>query len=86
MTWEVVYSPDGQTLAVLQRDLLLWDTQTYTLKGTLKGHSHSVTDVVFSPNGKTIAIADMDQTTQLWDLETMTLKYTLEGSTCDYNQ
>lgn len=85
VAWNVVFSPDGQTLAVLQGEVLLWDTQTYTLKGTLKGHSHSATDVAFSPDGQTLAIADMDQTTQLWDMKTMALKCTLEGSTCDYN-
>lgn len=83
--WNVVFSPDGQTLAVLQGEVLLWDTQTYTLKGTLKGHSYSVTDAAFSPDGQILAIADMDQTTQLWDMKTMALKCTLEGSTSDIN-
>lgn len=81
----VVFSPDGQTLAVLQGEVLLWDTRTYTLKGTLKGYAHSAVEAVFSPDGQTLAIADMDHTTQLWDVKTMELKCTLEGSTSDIN-
>ena len=83
--WDVVFSPDGQTLAVLQGEVLLWDTRTYTLKGTFKGYAHSAEDAVFSPDGQTLAIADVDHTTQLWDVKTMTLKCTLEGSTSDIN-
>src|SRR5437763_11046825 len=45
----VVFSPDGQLLASASSDctVRLWNAATGVLKSTLKGHSDSVTSVVF---------------------------------------
>jgi WD40 repeat protein len=47
-----VFSPDGQTLAVVNRDrVLLWDLQSGALRGELQGLGSSVGPLTFAPDG-----------------------------------
>ena len=62
----VPLSPDGQTLATIDRDekkIHLWDVRTGKRRHTLKGHTDRVLqNIVFSPNGDTIASSSRDNT------------------------
>ena len=63
---DVVFSPDGKTLATVR----LWDTETGEHKDTLTGHTHWVEAVAFGWK-------DTHNTLRLWDTETGKPKGTL---------
>jgi WD40 repeat protein len=70
------FSPDGRILAAAGRGLQLWDSTTgRALSPLLSDHgdlmspddgSNSITQMVFSPDGKTIATGGYDHTVRLW--------------------
>lgn len=76
---EVVFSPDGRTLACGGANnfpvVMLWDVATGVLKARLM-ETHA--SLVFSPDSRTIATSCKGNT-MLWDTETCALKATLGG-------
>jgi len=63
-----VFSPDGKTLAVGNRnyETKLFDTETWNLRHTLpKRMTH---EIAFSPDGKTLAAGYVDGSLGLWDV------------------
>ena len=75
MGMEMVFSPDGSTLATWawgwDIPIRLWDAQTGELQKTLKGQERDVVyDMKFSPDGKILASAMDNGTVRLWHAQT----------------
>lgn len=77
----VAFSPDGKILATAWvTQVILWDTMSgkklYTLSGqsvgTDIGYNLGVGQISFSPDGKHLALANMDGKSKIWDLATRT--------------
>jgi WD40 repeat protein/tRNA A-37 threonylcarbamoyl transferase component Bud32 len=66
----LLFSPDGKTVVSTGLDgaVTLWEAETATPRGTLRGHSAAVGQPVFSPDGATLYTASDDGTVIAWDL------------------
>jgi WD40 repeat protein len=67
----VTFSPDGKHLAAATlRDVLIWNSNGQTLRGTLSGHRQKVTSVAFSPGSTLLASGSFDHTIRVWSTAT----------------
>lgn len=80
----VVYSPDGLTLASVSHDgtIKLWsvnDGRLLITLTTLEEHDTFICCIAYSPDGASLASANRDGTVNLWNVRTGNLVATLEG-------
>src|SRR5262245_7383656 len=71
----VAFSPDGKVLASggMDRNIYLWDTQTWQARGPLEGHTGEVFALDFSPSdGRLASVSTAHDTclVRLWNVET----------------
>ncbi len=74
----LIFSPDGEILLDTRgSEIILWETKGNDL-GTLSGHTETITTLVFSHDGKTLASGSDDGTVLLWDWEKISVKNKVE--------
>jgi len=90
-------SPDGKTIALggcgefvkasgCNQGVILWDVATRRLTHSFLGPTNSVTSLVWSPDGKTLASGSEDKTIIVWDMTTyQPIGTPLTGHTGDIN-
>ncbi len=84
----IAFSPDGKLCATGSVDstLVLWEVKTWTPRSLLRGHSHAIWSVMFSPDGRTLASGTgsmgddlLPGEVKLWDVATGLSLATLPG-------
>lgn len=75
------YFPDERDTSIRNYEIKLWDTTTKTVLKILKGHTHIITSLKFSPDEKLLASGSVDQTIKLWDVASGKLIETLRTET-----
>ncbi|WP_030742507.1 trypsin-like peptidase domain-containing protein [Streptomyces sp. NRRL F-5135] len=76
------FSPNGKTLVTgdyLSSSVHLLDVRTHRRLGTLDAVNKSLHSVIFSPDGKTLAMANGDGKLRLWDVSRRRLTATILG-------
>jgi WD40 repeat protein/serine/threonine protein kinase len=85
---EVVFSHDGKTLAGVwvpragnggREVVKVWDATSGKETHHLEGHANSIKALAFSPAGRYLASAALDQRVKVWDLNTGREAHTLKG-------
>ena len=76
-------SPDGSLLATsagyTNNNIKLWELPSFRSLAELSGHQGWVRALKFSPDGRTLASASVDQTIRLWDVSTRQPKRVFRG-------
>lgn len=77
----VGWSPDDRRLASGSEDgtVIIWDTQTWQVCDTLRGHSRNVNTLEFSPDGSLLVSGADDKLIRLWNPNNGQLQRTLTG-------
>lgn len=82
----LAFSPNGSLLAeatdapegTKENIVTLWNPDTGSITGALKGHSLQVSALAFLPDGKTLASGSRDKTVRLWNVEQRQCTHTLK--------
>ncbi len=80
----LAFSPNGELIATGGWDdnVRLWNVATGQLRHVLKGHTHNITQLSFSPDGQSIVSASYEEygnNLKLWDVADGRLRHSFDG-------
>lgn len=78
----VFFSPDSSRIVsnnLLNNDIIIYDAKKFDVLKILRGHTATVCDVLFSPDGSRVASGSNDTTVKIWDANSGKLIRTLTG-------
>jgi WD40 repeat protein len=71
-------SPDGTLVALaVEKDLQIWDVERRERSGLCEGHDESLIELVFSPDGESVATSAQSGPARIWNVKTNELVGTL---------
>src|SRR5262245_45857237 len=74
--------PSGRaTPRLITGEVRMWDVAADKERPALRGHSHAVFSLAFSPDGRTLVTGSADRTVRIWDLATRQERAILRGHT-----
>jgi WD40 repeat protein/tRNA A-37 threonylcarbamoyl transferase component Bud32 len=78
---DVAYSPDGTRLAAAGHDqtINVYDTTTYEIIDTIRGHTGTINSLVYSPDGARLASAEIQGPVKIWNAHSNPNALTLTG-------
>ncbi len=83
----VTFHPDGLILGTgaVDSSVRIFDVRSQKNVATFKGHSGSISDIVFSENGYYLASSDIKGSVKLWDLRKLENLYTMTPADANAN-
>ena len=77
--WCVEFSHNGKLLAAGGSDktVVIYDTTTFQVHHSLKGHESGVAHVSWSPDDSRLITCSQDRTAKLWEIDVRLLLYTI---------
>jgi WD40 repeat protein/serine/threonine protein kinase len=76
--YDAGFSPDGKLIAVAsQNSVMVYDVKSQQCVHRLQGHQNTVSRVVFSPDGRSLATSSHDRSIRIWDVHTGKTRHTI---------
>lgn len=81
----IIWSPDGQLMAIQKRHTRIIDPLTGNIVAELGDPTREVIALAWNPNGKWLATNSLDETTRIWDTQTWETVTILENGLVSRN-